>query len=562
MVPEERYDVMRAQVNKFSLILAVLACVQFFVYLIMHSFMGRAGEKLESKIKYTIFRHLLRMDIEFYDSGKEGSEAVALMLLQDASTLRSFGGSAVGQILTSVITMLVGVFVALSADWRLGLVCAACMSIFVASGFLRFKVQSRFQNRIRKAYEASGTYAGEIVTCIKAVNSLTREKNILQRYYGEIENQVQQSRSHTLRTAAFYAIAQVVSPFCISIDFWYASVLLLKQEVDMYQFYVSLMAVITGSMAVQSIFSFAPEINLAKKCTANMARLLDCIPEIDECSREGLMITASTGMPAYGGTQNPVQGTIELRDISFRYPFEPEMAVLRGVTMKVAAGEYAAIVSAGNSHERSAIIELIEQFYRPSGGSIVMDAWDISELNIATYRYQLGYVSAKASILEEVSIMENILLGLSDSDLASMPCQKRQEEVIRACRKAHIHDFIMSLPSGYDTLNGILYSPSQRFRLALARAIVRDPKILLIDNIGWVDSPVSASELQVIRRAIDSAAQGRTTVLVTNELALTESADLIFVMDEGKIVESGYRHNVLLRKGQYSQMMEQVDLNG
>lgn len=556
MVPEERYAEMRHQVNRYATFLVALACVQFFAHLTMHSFMGRTGEKLERKIKYTIFRHLLRMDIEFYDSGDEGSEAVASMLLEEASTLRSVGGSAVGQIQTSLVTMLVGVVVALAADWRLGLVCAACMPILTASGFLQFKAQSRFQNRTKKAYEASAMYAGEIVTCMKAVNSLTREKDILQRYYDEVESQVQISRRHTFRTAAFYAVAQVISPLCTSLVFWYASVLLLQQEIDMYQFYVSLMAVITGARAVQSIFSFAPEINLAKECTANLARLLDRIPEIDECSHEGIVITDHCGQQTYGGTLSQVQGAIELRDVSFRYPFEPEMSVLRKVTLKVAVGEFAAIVSPENSGERSAVIELLERFYNPSGGTICMDNWNINELNLESYRYQIGYVNTKDSMLEDVTIMENMTLGLSDSELANNTRQESVEAVVAACRKVQIHDFIASLPNGYDTSSGILFSPSQRVRLSLARAIVHDPKVLLIDIPTWSENQASNLETRLVKAAIESAAYGRTTLMVTNDMALTENTDQIFVMEKGKIVESGPRHSLLLQRGAiYSQMM-------
>lgn len=558
MVPEERFDVMRSEVNRYALYLLFLACFEFIALLVMHSFMGRAGEKLELKIKYTIFRHLLRMDIEFYDSGDSGSEAVALMLLQDASALRAFGGSAVGQVIVAIVTLLVGVFVALSADWRLGLVCAACVPVLIASGFLQFKVQSRFQNRTKKAYEASAIYAGEIVTCIKGVSSLSREKDILQRYYDEVECQVQRSRRHTLRTSAFYALAQVATPFCISLGFWYGSVLLLHQEVNIYQFYVSFMAILTGSHAVQSIFSHAPEINVAKKCTANIARLLDRIPDIDDCSREGILITYNGDKPTYGGTLSHVEGNIELRDVSFRYPFEPEMSVLRGISMKVFAGEFAAIVGPESSSERSAVLELLELFYRPSNGEVYMDNWKISELNLETYRQQLGYVHSKTCMIEGITIMENMLIGLFDSPAtASMTCQQKQDVVVEACQTAHIHNFIMSLPNGYDTSSGIIYSMSQRVRLGLACAIVRNPKVLLIDVPSAGDTVIPESDRGVLQKAIESAAKGRTTILVTNDIALTEDLDRIFVMEKGRIVESGLRHALLLKKGRYARMARQ-----
>lgn len=556
MVPAERYDKMRSQIDKYAKFLVVLACMEFVAYFIMFYFMGRAGDKLERKLKHTIFRHLLRMDIEFYDSGEKGSETVAQMLLDETSLLRPLGGTAVGQILISIVTLFVGVFVALAADWRLGLVCTACVPALIMSGFLQFRVQSRLQSRAKKAYEASALYAGEIVNCIKAVNSLTREQATLQRYYDQVRSQVKISRRHTLHTAACYAVAQVVSPFCISLGFWYGSILLLKQEVNMYQFYVSLMAVVTGSLAVQSIFSFAPAITLSKKCMGNLARLLDNIPEMDECSREGVMINNHDGRMGYGGTMNFVEGNIELRDVNFRYPFEPEMSVLRGVSFKIAAGEFAALVGPEDGFERSAVIELMEQFYRPSSGVIYMDNWDIKELNLESYRCQLGYVNSKSCLLEDVTIMDNLLIGLSDIEMLPLSCQECKDLAMAACRKVDIHSFIMSLPSGYDTSSGILFSRSQLFRFALARAIVRDPKVLLIDVPRWPETAMSEVEMGLIKGAVDSAAQGRTTLLVTNDLALTTNANLIFYMEHGRIVESGIRKSLLTRKGRYASMVE------
>lgn len=553
MVPEERYDVMRAQVNKYAKCLAILACVQFFAYLAMQSFMGRAGEKLERRLKYTVFRHLLRLDLEVYDAGgAQGSEAMALLLLQDTATLRPFGGIAVGQIQTSIITMLVGVFVALAADWRLGLVCTACVPILIASGYLRFKVQSRFQTRSKRAYEASAMYAGEILACIKAVNSLTRENQILQRYCAEIEKQVLLSRKHTLRTAAFYAVSQVVSPFCISLGFWYASVLLIRQQIDMYQFYVSLMALITGSMSVQFIFSFAPEINLAKKSMANMARLLDCIPEMDECSREGIMITDHGGVPTYGGTHAAVKGSIEFRDVRFRYAFAPELTVLQNLQLKIPAQAFAVIMGTpanGNSSgSGSAILELLEQFYRPLSGTVYVDSWDISELNLESYRRQLGYVHAQPVMLEGVSLMDN-LRDPSDEDE-----EEARERVWAACKMARVHEFVMGLPQGYETAGGVVYTASQRARLALARALVPDPRILLIDNLAPLFDGKSSVDAAV-REAVVGAAKGRTTVAVSNDRGLAELADVVVVVEEGRVVEVGAPGELATKKGsRFAQM--------
>lgn len=557
MVPEEQFDVMRSQVNRYAFYLLLLAIGEFFAYLVMYAFMGRAGEKLERKIKYTIFRHLLRLDLEFYDSGEEGSEAVALMLLNDTSSLKDFGGSAVGQILASTITMLVGVFVAISADWRLGLVCASCMPVLITSGFLLFKVQSRFQKRTKKAYEASAIFAGETISCIKAVNSLTREKHIIKRYFDEVEEQIQRSRKDTVRTAAFYALAQMVSPLCISLGFWYGSVLLLQQEIDIYQFYVSFMAIVTGSQAVQSIFSYAPAINEAKKCTSNIVRLLDKLPELDECSVAGTHITRnSSNNPSYGGTLVPVLGTIELRDVYFRYAFEPELTVLSGVSFKVNSGEFAVIVSPQSNSESSTLLELLERFYKPLSGEILMDGWKIAELNLENYRYQLGYVHPKAVLLEEISIMDNMLIGLSDGEYYKMTMEMKFEMVFEACKKAHIHEFILNLPDGYDTVKGIVYSESQRIRLALARAIVRNPRVLLIDMLSNDQSTIASSK-EVIMAAINSVAKGRTTIMVTSDVGLTESADQVMVMDKGRIIEQGVRHMLLMKQGKYSLMMQQ-----
>lgn len=271
----------------------------------------------------------------------------------------------------------------------------------------------------------------------------------------------------------------------------------------------------------------------AKEAANELKILFDRKPKIDTWSSDGAPVTT-------------VEGTIEFRDVHFRYPTRPEQPVLRGLNLHVKPGQYIALVGASGCG-KSTTIALLERFYDPLAGGIYVDGKEISSLNVNEYRSFIALVSQEPTLYQG-SIRENILLGadrehVSDADIEF------------ACREANIYDFIMSLPEGFNTIvgsKGSLLSGGQKQRIAIARALLRDPKILLLDE---ATSALDSESEHVVQAALDKAAKGRTTIAVAHRLSTIQKADIIYVFDQGVVVESGNHDELMRKKGRYSELV-------
>ena len=271
----------------------------------------------------------------------------------------------------------------------------------------------------------------------------------------------------------------------------------------------------------------------AKHAVQELKVLFDLKPSIDTWSSDGAPVET-------------VDGTVEFRDVHFRYPTRPEQPVLRGLNLIVKPGQYIALVGASGCG-KSTTIALLERFYDPLAGGIYVDGKEISSLNVNEYRSFIALVSQEPTLYQG-TIRENVLLGTDRDDVPD-------SEIEFACREANIYDFIASLPDGFNTVvgsKGSMLSGGQKQRIAIARALLRDPKILLLDE---ATSALDSESEHVVQAALDKAAKGRTTIAVAHRLSTIQKADIIYVFDQGIIVESG-DHNELMKKGgRYSELV-------
>jgi ATP-binding cassette subfamily B (MDR/TAP) protein 1 len=266
-----------------------------------------------------------------------------------------------------------------------------------------------------------------------------------------------------------------------------------------------------------------------------MKLLFDRKPEIDTWSPEGKEVPS-------------MEGSIEFRDVHFRYPTRPEQPVLRGLELSVQPGQYVALVGASGCG-KSTTIAMLERFYDPLVGGVYVDGQEISSLNLNQYRNYLALVSQEPTLYQG-TIRENILLG-ADKDPKDVP----EKAIEQACKDANIYDFILSLPDGFNTIvgsKGSMLSGGQKQRVAIARALLRDPKILLLDE---ATSALDSESEKVVQAALDHAAKGRTTIAVAHRLSTIQKADIIYVFDQGRIVESGTHSQLMHRRGRYFELV-------
>ncbi|PIA91919.1 Multidrug resistance protein 1 [Cercospora beticola] len=534
-LPPSQYGTLRSEANFWSWMYFMLAMVQLLSYFGQGIAFAWCSEKLVRRARDKSFRTILRQDIAFFDKEENSAGALTSFLSTETTHLAGMSGVTLGTLLLVTTTLIVGFVIALAVGWKLALVCIATVPVVLACGFLRFWMLTRFQARAKKAYSKSASYACEATSAIRTVASLTREHDVWNHYHEQIVDQEKSSLQSIIRSSSLYAASQSLMFLCIALGFWYGGTLIGSGEYSMFQFFLCFSAVIFGAQSAGTIFSFAPDMGKAKHAAHEMKTLFDRKPEIDTWATHGDDIA-------------DVEGDIEFRDVHFRYPTRPEQPVLRGLNLSVRPGQYVALVGASGCG-KSTTIALLERFYNPLVGGIYVDGKEISSLNVNAYRNKLALVSQEPTLYQG-TIRENILLG-ADKAPEDVP----EEAIVQACKDANIYEFIMSLPEGFDTVvgsKGSMLSGGQKQRVAIARALLRDPRILLLDE---ATSALDSESEKIVQAALDKAAKGRTTIAVAHRLSTIQKADMIYVFDQGKIVENGTHSELIAKKGRYFELV-------
>ncbi|KAJ5144195.1 uncharacterized protein N7515_002982 [Penicillium bovifimosum] len=532
-LPKSQFDKLRSDANFWSLMFFIVGIVQIITFSVHGIAFAFSSERLIRKARSKAFRVMLRQDINFFDREENSTGALTSFLSTETKHLSGISGQILGTILMTSTTLIAAIVISLSFGWKLALVCISVVPVLLGCGFYRFYMLAAFQARSKVAYEGSASYACEATSAIRTVASLTRETDVWSIYHGQLETQGRASLISVIKSSSLYAASQALVFFCVALGFWYGGTLLGHHEYDTFRFFVCFSEILFGAQSAGTVFSFSPDMGKAKNAAAEFLKLFERRPTIDTWSEEGENMDDCTG-------------TIEFKDVHFRYPTRPEQPVLRGLNLTVKPGQYVALVGPSGCG-KSTTIALLERFYDALSGGVYVDDKNIADLNVNSYRNHLALVSQEPTLYQG-TIKENILLGSANED-------PTEEQLIKACHDANIYDFIMSLPDGFNTVvgnKGGMLSGGQKQRVAIARALLRNPKILLLDE---ATSALDSESEKVVQAALDAAARGRTTIAVAHRLSTIQKADIIYVFDQGKIVESGTHTELLRNKGRYFELV-------
>ncbi|KAH7329142.1 ABC multidrug transporter Mdr1 [Stachybotrys elegans] len=532
-VTDQNRSQIRHDADFWSAMYLMLAFVQFFAFVGQGVVFAKCSERLIHRVRDRAFRTMLRQDVVYFDRDENTAGALTSFLSTETTHVAGLSGVTLGTILMVVTTLVAALAVSLAIGWKLSLVCISAIPVLLGCGFFRFWMLAHFQRRSKAAYASSASFASEAISGIRTVASLTRERDVLGLYRESLAEQQRRSLISILKSSLLYAASQSFIFLCFALGFWYGGTLIGRHEYDMFQFFLCFMAIIFGAQSAGTIFSFAPDMGKAHHAAAELKTLFDQKPTIDTWGESGERL-------------EEVEGTLEFRDVHFRYPTRPEQPVLRGLNLTIRPGQYVALVGASGCG-KSTTIALLERFYDPLSGGIFVDNKEISTLNINDYRSYIALVSQEPTLYQG-TIKENILLGSPREDVSD-------EAIEFACKEANIYDFIASLPEGFNTVvgsKGALLSGGQKQRIAIARALIRDPKILLLDE---ATSALDSESEHVVQAALDKAAKGRTTIAVAHRLSTIQKADIIYVFDQGRIVESGTHWELMKNNGRYAELV-------
>lgn len=535
-LPPPLYAQLRHDIDYWCWMYFMLAWVVFIAFSVQGVAFAYCSERLVHKSRNDSFRRMLRQDISFFDRDENSAGALTTYLSTQTNNLAGLSGTTLGTILNVLTTLVAAFALSLAIGWKLALVCIATVPVLLACGFFRFWMLAKFQSRSKTAYEGSAAYACEATSAIRTVASLTREQDVWDEYHRKLANQGRESLKSVAASSILYAASQSFMFLCFAVGFYYGGTLIGKREYGLEQFFIVFSSVIFGAQSAGTVFSFAPDMGKAKGAATALKKLFDRQPPIDNWNAAGTPVPTT-------------EGHLEFRNVHFRYPTRPGQPVLRGLNLQVRPGEYIALVGPSGCG-KSTTIQLLERFYDPQAGAVLLDGQNVSGLQLQEYRKHIALVSQEPTLYQG-TIRDNILLG------ADRPEEEVSEEAIeQACKDANIYNFILSLPDGFNTVvgnKGVMLSGGQKQRIAIARALLRNPRVLLLDE---ATSALDSESEKIVQAALDYAAKGRTTVAVAHRLSTIQKADRIYVFEAGAVVEAGTHTDLMNKRGRYFELVK------
>ncbi|KAI3456077.1 hypothetical protein Pfo_012740 [Paulownia fortunei] len=489
------------------------------------------GERQAARIRGLYLKTILRQDIEFFDTQTTTGEVIGRMS-GDTILIQEAMGEKVGKFIQFTSTFFGGFVIAFSKGWRLALVLSSSIPALVIAGGCAAMILSKMSSHGQVAYAEAGNVVEQTVGAIRTVASYTGEKQATEKYDSKLQVAYASGVKQGLASGLGVGIVLLIIFSSYGLAVWYGAKLILDKGYNGGVVINVIMSIMTGGLALGQT---SPCINAFAAGQAAAYKMFETIkrtPKIDAADTSGIVL-------------EDMKGEIELKDVYFRYPARPEVQIFAGFSLHVPCGKTAALVGQSGSG-KSTVVSLVERFYDPDAGEVVIDGVNLKNLSLRWIRAKIGLVSQEP-ILFATTIKENILYGKEDAT---------DEEIRRAIELANAAKFTDKLPQGLDTMvgeHGTQLSGGQKQRIAIARAILKNPKILLLDE---ATSALDAESERIVQEALDNVMANRTTVIVAHRLTTIRNADFIAVVHSGKLVEQG-THAELIEdpEGAYAQLV-------
>lgn len=478
-----------------------------------------ASQKIVIDIRRALYQHLQELSMIFFEKRPIG--AIMSYITNDVAALQTALVNNVIDFVSHSVTLIGSIILVIYIDWKLSLLMFISFPLILATINMsgnKMRVKSR---TLQERAADITAFLQETILAVRVIKSFSREKYELERFDYENNRNFQAQMKIVQVMAILTPIINILSTIGITAILWFGGHEVIDGNLTSGSLISFLVYVINLPTPVKRLGNIYSDIQRALAAAQRIFEVLDIEPEVKELRNAKELPT--------------VDGYVTFKNVSFEY--EPGNPVLANISFEARPGELIALVGPSGAG-KTTVASLIPRFYDPINGSISIDNIAINTVTIQSLRQQIGIVPQE-TILFSGTIYQNILYGDFEAS---------KEEVIAAAKAANAHGFIMEMPDGYETLigeRGNQLSGGQRQRIAIARALLKNPRILILDE---ATSALDMESELLVQQALDRLMVGRTSFVIAHRLSTVQRANLIIVMEKGRIIESG-DHDTLIQAG-------------
>ncbi len=524
---KELVDVVMVQKNLD--LLNRMAWMIGFVFLLQmifstaHNYLYDVTEKrVITDFRKMIFEHLHKLSLSFFVKRRTGE--IVSRMTNDVSTVEGVITDLPATVLQQSIRLFGGIVIIIYMNWRLTFMILVLAPILVLFAKVLGKKLKNLSKEIQDKLAVCTTVLEENVSGIQVVKSFVRQKLEINRFSDAVEESFETAKKRVKISAFFGPTIGFISFSTALVLLWYGGKEVIQGSIspgDLIAF-ILYATIIAGPMG--SFARLYTRIQEGLGASERIFEILDTEPEIQDK-------TNAKSLPT-------IKGKVEIKNLEFHY--REDQPVLKGINFTADPGEMVALVGPSGAG-KTTFVQLLHRFYDPTKGDILVDGLNIKDVQLSSYCQQIGLVPQE-TLLFGGTIEENIRYAKPDSS---------HEEIVNAAKAANAHSFIEECPEGYQTIvgeKGIRLSAGQRQRIAIARAILKNPHILILDE---ATSSLDNESEKLIQEALERLMEGKTSFVIAHRLSTIHNADKIIVMDRGKIAETGTHESLMEKKGLY-----------
>ncbi|WZZ01654.1 hypothetical protein YC2023_073982 [Brassica napus] len=507
-------------ISKNALVLLYVAAASWVICFLEGYCWTRTGERQAARMRERYLKAVLRQDVAYFDLHVTSTSDVITSVSSDSLIVQDFLSEKLPNFLMNVSAFFASYIVGFIMLWRLTIVGFPFIVILLIPGLMYGRTLIGISRKIREEYNEAGSIAEQAISLVRIVYAFGSETKLIAKFSVALQSSVKLGLRQGIvkgislgSNSIIYAIWGFMT--------WYGSRMVMDHGAKGGTVFAVISCVTFGGTSLGQGLLNLKYFSDAVVAGERVTKVVKRVPDIDSNNMEGQIL-------------ENIKGEVQFKHVNFMYPSRPETLILDDLCLRIPSGKTVALVG-GSGSGKSTVISLLQRFYDPVAGEVLIDGVPINRLMVKWLRSQMGLVSQEP-VLFATSIKENILFGKEDASM---------DEVVEAAKASNAHTFISQFPHDYNTQvgeRGVQMSGGQKQRIAIARTMIKSPKILLLDE---ATSALDSESERVVQEALDKASLGRTTIVIAHRLSTIRNADVICVVHNGRIVETGSHEELM-----------------